>query len=69
MFFVNGRHDGAYDIDSLTAALRAAQEGLSAGTARTSPLNAGHADGYRPRRPIGLPSASASTHTRASGAT
>jgi hypothetical protein len=29
----------------------------------------GHADGYRPRRPIGLPSASASTHTRASRAT
>jgi hypothetical protein len=29
----------------------------------------GHADGYRPRRPIGLPSASSSTHTRASGAT
>jgi hypothetical protein len=28
-----------------------------------------HADGYRPRRPIGLPSASASTHTRTSGAT
>ena len=27
------------------------------------------ADGYRSRRPIGLPSASASTHTRASAAT
>jgi Na+/H+ antiporter NhaA len=34
-FFVNGRrHYGAYDIDSLTAAFRAAQEGLGAGTAR-----------------------------------
>jgi hypothetical protein len=28
-----------------------------------------HVAGYRPRRPIGLPSASASTQTRASGAT
>jgi protein-disulfide isomerase len=33
-FFVNGRHDGAYDIYSLTAARRAAQEGLGAGSAR-----------------------------------
>lgn len=30
---------------------------------------AGRPDAYLPRSPIGLPSASASTHTRASGAT